>query len=68
MGKGGLLLQEGIVYPCFASQKATSGSSCVWMVMRRMEVCVSFEEENFCAWEIWRDVACPLGKGALQES
>lgn len=64
MGTGGW---QGIGYPCFASQKATWGSSCVWAVMR-WEECASFEEENFCALGTWRDAAWPLGMSALQES
>lgn len=68
MGIGGWVLLRGIVYPCFASQKATWGSSCVWVVMRRMEVCVSFEQANFCAWVTWRDVAWLLEMNVLQES
>lgn len=33
-----------------------------------MEVCVSFEEEDFCAWETWRGVAWPLERNVLGES
>lgn len=62
------MLQQEIVYPCLASQKATWGFACVWVEMWRKEVCASFEQENFCAWGTWKGVALPLEKSVLRES
>lgn len=51
------MLQQGIVHLCFAAPVAAWGSSCVWVEMKRREGIVFLEEESFCVWGIWRDVA-----------
>lgn len=45
---------------------ASLGFSCVGVGARTMEVCVFFEQENFCAWGTWRSVAWPPETSALE--